>query len=87
MKLDFVYTDVKIYESIKNRADEHMASEKISLKRGIHCSHHSFFFISFAQTMSRYCEERMCIYTRISDFVGTAYDLPLLLKFTARGTF
>jgi len=62
MKLDLVGTDVKVYESIKDRADEPTAGEKISLKRGIHCSPHSFF-ISFAQTTSRYCEEIMCIHT------------------------
>ena len=35
-----------------------MASEKIYLKRGIHCCL-QFFKISFAQPASRYCEEYM----------------------------
>jgi hypothetical protein len=86
MKLDLVDTDAKVYVSIKDRADEPMASEKISLKRGVHLSPHSFL-ISFAQTTSRYCEKCMCVDTRISDFVRITYDLLLLPKYTARGTF
>jgi hypothetical protein len=62
MMVDLVNTDVKIYESIKARVDEPMASEKISLKRGIHCSPHSFFLF-LLPTQHPNIVKNICIYT------------------------
>jgi hypothetical protein len=66
-----------------------MASEKISLKRAIHCSPHSFLFILPSQSPD--IVKNIYIYThthaRISDLIGTAYELPLLANHTAIGTF
>jgi len=44
MKLDLVDTDVKVYESIQDRADEPMASEEISLKRAFTALPIFFYF-------------------------------------------
>jgi len=89
--LYLVNTDVKIYESIKARADELAASGKIFWNAAFTALPILFLFLLPNQSPdivnNIHIYIYICIYTRISDFVGTAYELPLLPNNTVRGTF
>jgi len=55
------------------------------MARGFHCCPHSFVFV--LPNPGLYIVKNMCIYTHISDFVETVYELPSLPDNTACETF